>query len=184
MNDFLLECNNLRIPDQDFVKQFCVRCLNQECQRSRPQGSRFDQRVATWESRLFLDVPRLTPDDPRYGKIANQDFVEVAPGWGQAPYEVQGWGEAAQEPKAPTLVGPVATEPAASNSPALGAPAPQPSRFQGQALNTPAKQGMMLGNAPAPVAQDPWAGPPALALAAGEVIIRPGARIKIGGSGS
>lgn len=183
MADYLLECNNLRVSEQDFTQQFCVRCANTECSRARPRGSRFDERVATWESRLFLDVPRLNPQDPRYQQAANQPFTEVAPGWGD-PYEVQGpKGEvpAEQPPSQEAIV--EAPQPEA----AAPAQTPQnvPARFQAGGLNTLNQGPIMLGSpAVTPKEQDPWAGPQAAPLVPGERIISPGGRVKFGGSGS
>lgn len=178
MADFYLQCNDLKVPEQDFTRQFCVRCLQGECSRSRPHGTKFDERVRTWEDRLFLQVPVLPADDPRYQGIANQPFVEVGPGWGD-PYEVQGSPDPSREPT-PTPGAPEAPPPIT----------PQPARFLGQAVNTPARKGIMLEGAPgsagvpaqAPTSVDPWAGPDTPKPASpGDIVVKVGGRVKMGG---
>ena len=86
--DYLKECNDRAVPLDDFKMAFCDRCLQPECTRSTHGSSKFDQRVATWKERLITDVPQMTRDDPRFERIAQQQFVPVqesltlSSGWG------------------------------------------------------------------------------------------------------
>ena len=72
--DFLGECNSQKVSPEDFRQQFCIRCLNPECSRSQSGSSLFEQRVATWEDRLFNQAPKMNMQDPRYEKIRAQKF--------------------------------------------------------------------------------------------------------------
>lgn len=77
--DFLGVCNEHNVPLDDFQRQFCIRCLQPECTRSQVGKSKFEERVATWEDRLFLNPSRLDPSDPRYQGIAAKRFLAIAP---------------------------------------------------------------------------------------------------------
>ncbi len=76
--DHLSTCNDQNVPFQDFELQFCQRCIQPECTRSQYGKSRFDQRALNWESRLFLNVPRMDPSDERFSTIAGKRFLTVA----------------------------------------------------------------------------------------------------------
>lgn len=191
--NFLLECNNLRIPDGDFQKQFCCRCANVDCELARAKGSRFDQRVQNWEARLFTEVPTIGPEDSRYQGIANQPFVNVGPA--SSPYEVQAWVDplAPPDPLLTPLVEPVkdlAPEGGLTlplPPPIQAQPARQPLRFQGgQPLNAPKPSQVLLPGGPPPVASlDPWQGPTPTAhpSTSGGVVVKQGARVKMSGQG-
>ncbi len=84
--DFLLECNDQNVPEEDFRLAFCVRCRNPECQRSVLNADRFSGRVQNWQDRLFLKVPRLDPADPRAQEIHAQKFITL--GEPEPPVEV------------------------------------------------------------------------------------------------
>jgi hypothetical protein len=92
--DYLKECHSQivkqvkeNLPLEDFGSAYCVRCLQPECSRSTHGVTKFDQRVATWQKRLFLKVPRMDKSDPRFGEIASKEFHPV-----QEALIVQGWG--------------------------------------------------------------------------------------------
>ncbi len=76
--DLYRECNDQ--PDvsvEDFQLQFCSRCVRPDCTRSQYGKSKFDHRVTTWESRLFIDVPRMNPEDPRFESFQAKRFREI-----------------------------------------------------------------------------------------------------------
>lgn len=103
MRDFLGECNNLGVPEEDFGRIWCIRCTQQECTRSHQGKSKFEARVTTWEQRLFTDVPRMPETDPRYKPLATQPFEEGESWRGTAPVQVQvpaSWNEPAKAPEA------------------------------------------------------------------------------------
>lgn len=99
--DFLKECHSQlvtqakqHLPLEDFGAAYCDRCFQPECSRSTHGKTRFDQRVSTWEERLFLRVPRMDQSDPRFEEIASKEFHPV-----QESLVVHGWGD--QEEMAP-----------------------------------------------------------------------------------
>ena len=165
--DYLRECNDHQVPIEDFQGAFCIRCFQPECSRSQYGKSKFDTRVSTWAERLFLNVPRLDPHDPRYGAIAEQKFLTLDTG--RTP-EVSSW----VDPNEPQQEAPSKPPPAqASSSVASALP-----RHMLQA-NAPSQNGKILGPGVQVVRKDPWAipAPPT------DPVVAPGSRIKLGGSG-
>jgi len=99
--DFLKECHTQVIsqvkeplPLTEFGSAYCVRCFQPECSRSTHGVTKFDQRVATWKERLFLEVPRMDSSDPLYKSISSKDFQPV-----QESLVVLGWGETDKAPE-------------------------------------------------------------------------------------
>lgn len=98
--DYLKECHaqvvqkaKENLPLEDFGSAYCERCFQPECSRSTHGKTKFDQRVATWEDRLFLKVPRMDRSDPRFEEISSKEFHPV-----QEALVVHGWGD----PEEPT----------------------------------------------------------------------------------
>jgi hypothetical protein len=92
--DFLKECHSQVVGQVKepltfdmFSGAYCTRCLQPECTRSTHGSTKFDQRVASWEDRLFLKVPRMDPNDPRFESISRKEFSPV-----QDTLIVHGWG--------------------------------------------------------------------------------------------
>lgn len=79
--DNLSECNNLKVPVEDFKLFWCNRCLQPECTRSLYGKTKFEQRVTTWLDRLFLNVPRMDTGDPRFSDISRKEFHPVLDSW-------------------------------------------------------------------------------------------------------
>lgn len=191
--DYFNECNDQRVPEEDFVGTFCVRCFQVECTRSL-SGSKFDHRVATWEERLFTNVPKLDPSDPRYVPISAQKFLtldtsrtpEIRSAWFDPLAVSEPAPEVPTAPEAPALVPISATstpEPPLPEPPSKASPAGRlPSRMI--LANAQDQSGKVLeslaGQAPPQAPRDAWATPeknPA------EKVIRPGGTVKLGGSG-
>lgn len=181
------ECDlgGLSIPD--FQEVFCARCTQPECTRSRDGQSRFDQRVRSWEERLFNNVPRLNEKDPRFAHITSKKFLTLDTG--PVP-SVRTAGASAwvdprevQEPVAPVVSTPLAV-PSAETAPAAPAPpaTSAPTRRLPQ-MNTPNQGGILIGSPPpssGPV-KDPWAGPvPSSSTKPTETVIKPGTKVKVG----
>lgn len=208
--DFLKECNDQQVPLEDFRLQFCVRCVQPECSRSKHGTSKFDQRVATWEERLFTDVPRMESTDPRYlgiqGKMFKmfslpvqqagvksdwmdpRDLVEPTPEpHVPPPEEEEALPEEAIPPTEPEI--PMVPEPVAPPFAAVSVQPPvkattsklSPALLR---MNTPTQSGRMLaGNVPPPP-KDAWAGPTApKPTQDGAVIVKRGATVRLGGNG-
>lgn len=99
--DYLKECHaqvskqvKVSLPFDDFHSAYCIRCFQPECTRSAHGSTRFDQRVSTWQDRLFLKVPRMDQSDPRFESISSKEFAPV-----QESLIVRGWGaESSPEP--------------------------------------------------------------------------------------
>jgi hypothetical protein len=209
------------MPEEHFAEAWCNQCLNPDCSRSTHGKTRFDQRTLTWEERLFTQVPRMSPQDPRYLQITRQAFhtIDVGPtpevrtsawhdprdlGAEPAPTHFVAPAPPPQAvvpapvalPAAPVVTRPVMPRAPAAElkaQPVLPTPAPPAARPAQPAqpivpLNTPAQKGRMLHGAPPPQpAPDPWGGPlkPAVPSAPGrDVIVTPGAKVRLGGGGT
>jgi len=203
--DWLGECNDQHIPLEDFQRTFCERCLQVECTRSQHGKSRFDARVADWESRLFIEVPRMDPSDPRYGEVNAKRFVSLDT---TAVPEVRSWVDPRElkEPPPPpeeqtyklsettlaraqaivdidergTVEAPVHTVPDLPASPEPPArPVPQAAL-----MNTPHQSKQMVGKPGVSVAApaaDAWE--LKKATTDGLQVVPRGAKIRLGGSG-
>lgn len=191
--DYLPVCNDHGVPLPEFQAEFCVRCVQPECSRSKA-GGLFDSRVATWRERLFVNPPRMSKDDPLYPVIAGKMFREIEVGR-RIPEIGVGLGTSAwvdpltiDEPKPEPRPAPRAAAPAPVTAPpsADGAIAPVAAvvdRTRPKTpVNTPFVQGTMIGAAapPKPVV-DPWgAGPAAESRpkAGDGKVVSPGAKIR------
>jgi hypothetical protein len=194
--DHLKLCNEHKIPFQDFEAQFCSRCLQPECTRSQSGKSKFEQRVATWENRLFLNVARMDSRDERFQPISAQKFLGVNPGtqgsqssWDD-PRTIETTKLISLPEPTPPAPEPVRAAPPEEKLPELELipvtvpvtePAPAPANSPQVLRNTPNRSRQMIGNATPPVpvpVLDPWQ--PKQPLKPGEHLVEPGARIKLG----
>jgi len=170
--DYIRECNDQGVPPEDFVGAFCIRCFQSECGRSQFGKSKFDQRVSTWADRLFLNVPKLAPEDPRFAPIASQKFITIDTG--RTPEIHSAWVDP-NEPQAP--------EPSVFVPADIPAPSPEVARGTIPRhmilANAPSQAGKVLGSGGKSARRDLWATPEAPA----EPVVAPGSRIKLGGSG-
>ena len=173
--DYLRECNEHSVPLDDFHQQFCVRCFQPECTRSKSGTLKFDQRVSTWLDRLFLNVPKLDIDDPRYNSLANQKFITVDTS--RTP-EIRGdWIDPENLQPDQTVDIPERSIPVQSSSPVLSSLV-IPRRMV--LANAPDQSGRILaGPLTKETVRDPWT---ALEKPS-EPVVLPGSRIKLGGSG-
>lgn len=175
--DYLKECNEHKVPVEDFRQQFCNRCFQPECTRSQHGKSLFEARTSDWEERLFLNVIRMDPSDPRFKTLSAKNFQSVDVGrvpevgrseW-RDPLEFDKSQEVGQE-----IVSVPEPKPEQKTEEPPRSETPLP-------LNTPVKSGQMIGGRPpqpsSPVS-DPWAAKPA--AAAGDNVVKPGAKIKLG----
>jgi hypothetical protein len=110
MSDFITECNEYKVPEQDFVGAWCSRCRREDCVRSSQGTSRFDVRTKTWQERLFTKVPKLPETDPRFPGIAAKMFQETdktvqAHGWDAPPPPMPEPSQVESPPPAPVSVG-------------------------------------------------------------------------------
>jgi hypothetical protein len=164
------ECNDLAVPEGDFMAAFCIRCFQPECSRSQDGKSKFDHRVATWAERLFLNVPKLDTSDPRYGKLSAQKFITIDTG--RVP-EV-GWVDPLEPQAAPREDPP--PPPEVPQAPGVARVA-VPGHLA--LANAPSQAGKVLGSGGQSARRDAWAVPEKSA----EPVVAPGSRIKLGGSG-
>jgi len=79
--DNLGECNQLKVPTEDFKMFWCNRCLQPDCTRSLYGTTKFERRVTTWLDRLFLKVPKMETGDPRFRDISSKEFHPVLDSW-------------------------------------------------------------------------------------------------------
>lgn len=195
--DFLAECSgDLGLTPQDVQAAFCFRCLQAECSRSLSGKSGFEARTSTWENRLFTSVPRMNEGDPRIVTLRSKKFVEVPTGLtpeiGGPPsawLDPRDLDVPVESPHSTTSSGPsvaLATpepkealvEEAQPAAPPEPRPEPQP---RPAFLNTPVQTGRMIrGPKPEP-SRDPWEVRPKETQ--GLQVVKPGTRIKLGGSG-
>jgi hypothetical protein len=184
LTDFIDECNEHKMPLEDFRGIFCICCFQVECTRSQAGKAKFDQRVSTWKERLFTQVPRLDPEDPRYALITSQRFITLDTG--RAP-EIEGsWIDpltVEASPRiedAPMLVlPPTDRDNTTLIKPALKGQVP----VQMVQANAADQSGKVLSGgvtkAPVQPARDPW-GVPATSK---ETIVPSGARVRLRSSG-
>ncbi len=183
--DLFAECNQDGAPIDVFQEGCCSRCFNLECTRSQFGKAKFDQRVNTWEDRLFLAVPRMDSNDPRYPTISCQKFLTLdtsrTPELNSAD-----WVDPADPPPPPAAPSPEssAIPDQVKVAPARGKLSPS------MALaNTPVRTGLMVEPSPSSPSssapqKDPWATPAAPAPSSENAkVVKPGATIKLGGSG-
>lgn len=186
--DLLAECNNLKIPLEDFVGSFCSRCLQTECTRSQSGKTRFDARVSTWEQRLFTNVAKMDPADERFSKISAQRFLSLAT---SPPGEASAWVDPRnlESTKAFSIPLPEPSQVRVEPSPMVMAVPTEPQVVSPpipatRLINTPTRSGQMIGGAsvqPAVPVSDPWQSPKSTqASKPGEIIVKPGAKIKLG----
>lgn len=200
--DYLGECNDQGVPLEDFRLAFCVRCFQAECSRSKFGTTKFEQRVQTWEERLF-HAPQLPKTDPRWQQISAKKFLVLSSGPAPAvrewidPQTLDVPAPPAQIQPAPLPVvkpPPVAAKPPEPPPPVKveppppviqkEEPAPEPKPVQPKQnlfVNTPYAGPVMIGNSPSPPGvpeKDPWAGP--APLKSGEKVVTRGAKIKLG----
>ena len=201
-SDLLSECNAVAAPVDVFKAQCCDHCIQPECTRSLFGQSKFDLRVNTWKERLFTDVPHMDPSDPRYEQITGQNFMLLD---ASGPLTVGGKSDWAEPPtpesqKTHAVSLPVVREPAPEPVPPApepevltpdeaAPPVQQPSRQIPSHLalsNTPAQTGKVLRSPSAESLPppDPWAAPIPSPSKGEEKVVKPGEKIKIGGSGS
>lgn len=187
-SDLLAECNNLKAPLQDFAEAFCSRCLQGDCTRSQSGKSRFEQRVSTWEERLFTNVVRMNQKDERFSRISAQNFVSLrtsssgdASSWvdPRSLESSKAFSIPSQELLQPAIEAPVPES--APNPRSLESPVESPALGL---VNTPNRSGQMIGGdtqKPSSLVSDPWQSiKPTQPLRPGEVIVKPGAKIKLG----
>jgi hypothetical protein len=193
--DCLKECNDQGVPLEDFRLAFCARCYQEECTRSQQGKSLFEARVSTWEDRLFNNVPRMDPNDPRYAILNAKRFLTIDVG--RTP-ELQSWIDPLEvkEPE-PVLVVPAEPKPELKAlEPEVNAPdlapvvisekiaSPKiPNQVQ-TLMNTAVPSGQMIGkkqqNASAPVYRDPWASSSTTPSADTTKVVPRGAKIRLG----
>jgi len=155
MRDYMRECNNLGVSEEDFQRIWCIRCVQQECHRSHQGKSRFEARVSTWEERLFTDVPRMPPTDPRYPDLANREF-STPESWKSSQVQVpSSWDPPPASSAAETSKSLTETSGSAAEGPAE--PSTLPSGFV--SLRVPHQSGKTIGD---------------------QVVLKPGGRIRFG----
>lgn len=189
--DMLPECNDAGLDLVSFQSDWCSRCLNLECTRSLAGKTKFEARVSTWEERLFKNPPRMSPDDPRFEKIAAQKFITIDVG--RTPSVSSAWVDPTDLVEPPAAApAPIATLPQVATS--VEAPAPTVQKDTGSPASAPLPVRLALGNAPdqsgktlpSPPStsiskRDPWAAPSPSDT--NETIVTPGASVKLRGSG-
>ena len=57
-NDLLGECNDSKIPENEFTSIFCKRCKNKSCDRAKWASSSWEERISTQADR-FLHNPNI-----------------------------------------------------------------------------------------------------------------------------
>jgi hypothetical protein len=158
--DMLSECKTDTGSLSDFQAAFCSRCINPECSRSSFGSSHFDKRIATWEKRLFTDVPKMPKQDPRYLTLANQNFLPIEVG--RTPEVSSNW-ISPNDPSTMKSAEPNVIIPVVKAEPQIIQVAQQkPNTTPKHMLlaNTPAsKQGVMLSGHNTQPERDSWATP-------------------------
>jgi hypothetical protein len=192
--DLYAECNvEPRAPVEQFTAECCSRCVNPECTRSTFGNSKFETRVDTWHERMFSQVPRMLPNDPRFGAIAGQKFRLIDPA---APSQPSSWMDPRDLDRPVQVAVPVQAPiaPPAQRFVSAPEPAPEPQEpaqsvqpvrsLDLPSANTPVQRGQMLGGKPAPSAtpgSKEWkTAEPAPPAPANERLVKTGARVRLG----
>lgn len=189
-------------PLPEFKATFCDHCSQKECTRSLVGTSKFDQRVSTWEDRLFKNPQKLPQDDPRFLHITAQRFVDIAATQGVSipilGQKTQSWvdpRELVQPEQVPSSSAHSFVElppvtPSEKTTPEgsldkleveVPAPATKVAAVQDRLpLNTPFKSGVMLGSSPTPTAPqtDSWEAPKPAPVEKGVTILKPGQKYR------
>jgi len=156
MRDYMHDCNNLGVSEEDFQRIWCIRCVQQECHRSHQGKTRFEARVATWEARLFTDVPRMPTSDPRYPDLANREF-STPESWKSSQVQVPSSWDPPTAGRSPASATESLTEPLGSAAEPLADPMTLPSGFVSSRV--PHQSGKTVGD---------------------QVVLKPGGRIRFG----
>ena len=184
--DLLAECKPKEAPLEPFRSEFCSRCLNPECTRSLASNSKFDQRVSTWEERLFTQVPRMDPKDPRYPTLAGKNFLLIDAGpVPEIHTRVGSWDDPRDlEKNSPCISEPVGVESLVETQKVetnVQKKVNLPTSLA--SVNAPSQSGKVL---PSPVSsgtketKDAWAAPNPIGHQDAK-IVKPGTTIKLGG---
>lgn len=175
------------LPVQVLQEAHCSRCFQSECARSLHGRSRFEQRITDWQSRLFTDVPRMDERDPRIVTLRAKKFLDIDAGPIPEIRASQGaWRDPrdldvpAPDPQSTATASEPTSVPAAPAPVEAPVPSPAPPVVP-RLLNTPTQQGRMIGGFQPGPARDPWEVRPQETK--GLPVVKPGARVKIGGSG-
>jgi hypothetical protein len=186
--DLLPECIPQGVPLDAFKTEWCDRCVNPECVRSQVGSSKFEVRVKDWEEKLFKNPPVMDPNDPLFVAIAGKRFITIDPG--RMPEIRSSWIDP-QDIKEPEPVPEFVSSSEPAPEPQVKArepspPKPETSPRSTLALvgeNAPDQSGKILRGAPgeSTTKADPWA--PADPPDPADVVVQPGARIKVGRSG-
>jgi len=183
--DFYGECNVVGAPVDAFTGECCVFCVNPECTRSSFGKSKFDIRVSTWYERLYSNVPRMNPEDPRFEKISAQRFIPINP-----PLSINsGWvdprdlspQDATSAAVAPPLI--LTPDPKPEPQLQLEPELPQKGHLSKDLTfaNTPVQQGQMIAQGKKPVTSaDPWSAPPPSTDTENVRVIKPGGKVRLG----
>lgn len=202
--DLYHECNVDGASVDDFTAQCCMHCINPECSRSSFGQSKFDLRVSTWEERLFSQVPRMDPADPRYSSISAQKFLAINPPLGAVrsnwvdPRDLDSSSGATDQP-APT---PSPTPPTSTpevKEEAIEKPAEPPVELKDEPTpppppssppkappglaytNTQTQHGQMIPQKnPPPTPKSDWSAPVPTTDTENVKVVKPGEKIKIG----
>jgi hypothetical protein len=85
-NDLLGECNDQKIPENEFTSVFCKRCKNKSCDRAGWASSSWEERISTQASR-FLHNPNIVAqnESSRWEGIVDFELF-------QAPTTTEVWG--------------------------------------------------------------------------------------------
>lgn len=199
--DCLAECNDQGVALEDFKNTFCVRCYQPECTRSLFGQMKFEQRVLSWEERLFKAPPKMDKKDPRYLPLAQADFRTISvdkptqvsvPQWldpndiPATPVEEPIEEAPATEPT-PLVIpednGKVEEVEVQNTTPPVAPVEPSGVKVVPKHLllmNTPPQPQMLPGASVQKPAVDPWAGPAPQTDEKASVVKR-GAKIKMGG---
>lgn len=180
-SDLLKVCNDQGVSEEDFRLAFCDRCQQTECTRSRLGDSKFERRTSSWYETLFSNVPRLDPQDPRYVEISAKNFLTIDPGPVPEIRTSSSW----DEPSPPVSVPQQDPTPTSEHiyttitKPMVVGVGPGQVQELPQ-LNTPSLGFQRIGSAPPVPAPPPSPTTPVPAPQHQEVVLKPGARVRIG----
>jgi hypothetical protein len=180
LNDLAKKAGTPLTP-QELKASFCDFCTQPECTRSLYGKSKFEQRVSTWQERLFTQVPRMDARDPRFTDITSKGFVIINP---ESPTKSASDWVDPRDVKTSTVSVPEKIEPVEAVEEAPPAPreeaSPRSIPREVILMNTPAQRGIILpgGTQKTQRARDAWDAPQP--IKSGEEVVKSGATISFG----
>jgi hypothetical protein len=95
LKDLFLECNDKRVPEKDFMGQFCNYCKNTSCERAGWGFSSWDERIGTQVERFFHTPTIKQEEASKYSFLTDFDVYREG--------KIEVWGAVSVEDPKPII---------------------------------------------------------------------------------